>query len=508
MRDIVATIQPDQDDIVRAGLAATVCVQGAPGTGKTAVGLHRAAYLLYAHRDQLRRAGVLVVGPNRAFLGYIGEVLPALGEFTVEQRSVADLVPGVRVRGNDGAAVAALKGDGRMATVIRRALYANVRRPTEPVVLAVGARRWRVGTARLGQIVDDLLAHDVRYASARAMLSMRVADAILRQMEEAGDSPDDRVLDRVARSRPVREFVDAVWPKVEPASLVHRMFGDGRFLASAADGVLDPAEQRTLLWERPAKRPASVAWSIADAYCIDEAADLVERIGSFGHVVVDEAQDLSAMQARAIGRRCSTGSATVLGDLAQGTTPWAASAWRTLLRHLGKPDATVEVLTKGYRVPREIIGFANLLLPRIAPGVAPATSVRTAPGSLDVVAVDEAALVRTAVELATATAAREGSVAVVADDPLVGRLVGRLRAVGLEVSDLRDDEAPGRLAVVPATRVKGLEFDHVVVVEPAAIADAEQPPELGLRRLYVVLTRAVSTLAVLHARPLPAPLAA
>ncbi|MFL6139944.1 MAG: HelD family protein [Frankiaceae bacterium] len=508
MRDIVATIQPDQDEIVRADLSRTVCVQGAPGTGKTVVGLHRAAYLLYAHRDQLRRSGVLVVGPNRAFLGYIGEVLPALGELTVEQRSVDDLVPGVRIRGADPVPVAALKGDARMAAVLRRAVYAHVRRPDEPVVLPVGSRRWRVGSARLTAIVRDLLAHDVRYGSARAMLPMRVADAILRQMEEAGDSPDDRVLDRVARSRPVRDFVDATWPKLDPAAVVHRLLSDPEALARAADGILDADAQRLLLWAKPPQRPGGAPWSVADAYCIDEAADLIERTGSFGHVVVDEAQDLSAMQCRAIGRRCSTGSATVLGDLAQGTTPWAARDWATSLAEMGKPDAHVEVLTRGYRVPREIIGYANRVLPHIAPGVAPAVSVRTSPGALTVTAVSERALLATAVRLAVAAAAEEGSLAVVSDDGTAQRLLSRLRSAGLDVSDLTRDDAPGRLALVPASRVKGLEFDHVVVVEPAAIADAEGGEEQGLRRLYVVLTRAVSSLTVVHARPLPAALAA
>jgi DNA helicase IV len=506
MRDIVATIQPDQDDIVRADLAGTVCVQGAPGTGKTAVGLHRAAYLLYAHREQLRRAGVLVVGPNHAFLGYIGEVLPALGEFTVEQRSVDDLVPGVRVRGVDPPEVAMLKGDPRLATVLRRAVYAAIRRPSEPVVLASGSRRWRVGTSRLTAIADDLARHDVRYGSARTMLPMRIADAILRQMEEAGDSPDDRVLDRVARSRPVRDAADAIWPKVDPFALTHRLLSDPDALAAAAEGVLDADEQRLLLWERPAKRASAAAWSVADAYLVDEVADLVERTRSFGHVVVDEAQDLSPMQCRALGRRCSTGSATVLGDIAQGTAPWATRDWRETLRHLGKPDGHVEVLTLGYRVPREIIGFANRLLPRIAPGVAAAVSVRTAPGALAVRRVSSDRLLGDAAAATLAAASGDGSVAVVTDDAAAPRLLARLRRAGAEVSDLSRDETPGRLAVVPATKVKGLEFDHVVVVEPAAIAAAEPRPDLGLRRLYVVLTRAVSTLTVVHALPLPDPL--
>lgn len=503
MRDIVATIQPDQDEIVRSELSRTVCVQGAPGTGKTAVGLHRAAYLLYACREQLRRSGVLVVGPNRTFLGYIGEVLPALGELAVQQRSVDDLVAHVVPRATDPPAVARLKGDSRLAAVIARAVDGHLRAPQEPVVLPQGSRRWRVGTAALSDIVTDLHAHGLRYHAARAALPMRVADAILRQLEAAGDAPDDRVLDRVARSRPVRAFVDAVWPRLDAASVVFRLLSDPTFLAAAADGLLDTDEQRLLLWSTPARSARTTHWSVADAYCVDEAADLLDRTASFGHVILDEAQDLSPMQLRALARRCSTGSATVLGDLAQGTTPWAAESWADVLAHLGKPDAAIEVLTKGYRVPRELIDYANRLLPHIAADVAAAVSVRTAAGSLAVRRVSSERLDAEVAATTRLAAADGGSVAVIAADAAVPDALAALRAAGLEPHDLRSDDSAGRLAVVPATLAKGLEFDHVVVVEPAAIVAAEPR---GLRRLYVVLTRAVSALTVVHAHPLPAPL--
>ena len=502
MRDIVATIQPDQDEIVRADLKTTVCVQGAPGTGKTAVGLHRAAYLLYAHRDQLRRSGVLVVGPNRAFLGYIAEVLPALGEVTVAQRSLDTLVDDIAVTATDDDARAALLGQARMAEVIRRAIWGRVGKPTEAVVLPIGSRRWRVGSATLAGILDDLRAHGARYHASRTMLSMRIADHILRGMEESGDAPDDRTLDAVARTRPVKAAVDLLWPKTTAAAVIRGLFSDPVVLAAAADGVFDEDEQRTVLWAKPPRSLKACRWTAADAYCIDEAVDLLDRIPSVGHVILDEAQDLSSMQLRAIGRRCSTGSATVLGDLAQGTTPWAALQWSDVLADLGKPDAVVEVLTKGYRVPRQLIDYANRLLPVIAPGVAAVESVRSASGALTVV--DETDAVGRAAAVVVALDPDEGSVAVVCADRTADAVLAALVAAGLAPVDLRTAEAPGRLAVVPASLVKGLEFDHVVVVEPADIAEAEAR---GLRRLYVVLTRAVSALTIVHSRPLPAELA-
>ncbi len=285
MRDIVATIQPEQDLIVRSELDQSVCVQGAPGTGKTAVGLHRAAYLLYAHRDQLSRQGVLVVGPNASFLRYIGDVLPALGEIDAQQTTIEGLVQKTlarlnaryAIRGEDNPAVATLKGDARLATVVSRALWSQVVAPAEGLLVPRGARRWRLASYEVEEILDDLRGRAVRYGAARAMLPQRLAHAILVKMELAGDSPDDRVQDAVARSREVKRYVDAVWPAVDPARLVLRLLSDPDFLARAADGVLTDDEQRRLLWAKPPKGPGSARWSLADAVLIDEAQDLVER---------------------------------------------------------------------------------------------------------------------------------------------------------------------------------------------------------------------------------------
>jgi DNA helicase IV len=499
MRDIVATIQPEQDVIVRADVAETVCVQGAPGTGKTAVGLHRAAYLLYTFAERLRRSGVLVVGPNSAFLSYISAVLPALGEVDVRQVTLGELVATrVEVRGDDPPDVASLKGDARLAQVLRNAVYAGLVPPTEPLVVPRGSRRWRVPAHELARIVAELRDRDVRYGAARAMLAQRLAHAVLTKMEAAGESPDDRVQDAVARSAPVRKAVDVLWPAVDPVRVVMALLGDPSVLAAAADGVLTDEEQRLLLWDRPARGPKSARWSLAEAVLVDEAADLVQREPSLGHVVLDEAQDLSPMQLRAVGRRCSTGAATVLGDIAQGTTPWATDDWATTLHHLGKPQSHVEVLRRGYRVPAAVLDFASRLLPHIAPGVDPAESVRENTGALELVATDDLA---TAVdEQVRRVLADPGSVGVVVADDDVDAVSS---ALSVPHAVLGRDVDAHRVTLVPATLAKGLEYDHVVVVEPAGIVAAEPSAWQGLRRLYVVLTRAVSGLTVVHARPLP-----
>ena len=513
MRDIVATIQPDQDDLVRAELEQSICVQGAPGTGKTAVGLHRAAYLLYTYPERLRRSGVLVVGPNRAFLDYIGEVLPALGEIGVTQSTVAELLAPVPVRGADPDDVATLKGDARLAEVLRRAVVRLVRRPTDGVVVIVGTRRYRIPPERLRRYVDDLRRGEIPYAVARERLRLAVAEDVRRQREASGGAPSDSETARVARSAPVREFVDVVWPAVDPAVLVHDLLTDADRLAAAARGLLHPEEQELLAWPTPPRSARSARWSAADAVLIDEVAGLIARPESYGHVVLDEAQDLSPMQCRGVARRCPTGSVTVLGDLAQGTTPWSTSDWHVTLRHLGKAEARIEPLTRGYRVPADVIAFANRLLPHLAVGLEPATSVRRAAGGLRIRAVSDPAVA--AAEEALLGLTEEGSIGVIAADTQVPAVRTALTALGVDHLVLGADELqppaeaggdagpPPRVSVVPASLAKGLEYDQVVVAEPAAIVAAEAR---GLRRLYVVLTRAVTRLVVVHERPLPAEL--
>jgi DNA helicase IV len=507
MRDIVATIQPEQDDIVRAGAATTVCVQGAPGTGKTAVGLHRVAYLLYAHKEQVTRRGVIVVGPNLAFLSYIRNVLPALGELDVTQTTVTELVAAVPVRAEDTDEAATVKGDARMAQLLRRALWASIGPPSEPLVLSRGARRLRVSASQIEDLAAELRARGVRYGTGRELLEHRIAHTILLQLEAAGETCDDRTHDAVRRSAPVRKCVAQVWPKVDAKRLVFALLSDHNLLRENGRDLLSAVELDAIVWSKTPRGLGSAPWSRADQVLIDEAADLIERTPSLAHVVVDEAQDLSPMEVRAIGRRCATGAATVLGDLAQGTTPWAATSWPEMLGHLGKPDAAVRELDIGYRVPREILDYASRLLPLIAPGLAPAVSLRADRDALAVVLVSTAELgTRVAAACATALAGA-GSVAVICADVQTGEVRAALTTAGLAVSllggDSGDSGSESRLTIVPVTLAKGLEFDHVILVEPGRIAVGEA---YGLRRLYVALTRAVSRLTVFHTEPLPAAL--
>ncbi|MCR1984427.1 AAA family ATPase, partial [Cellulosimicrobium cellulans] len=352
----------------------------------------------------------------------------------------------------------------------------------------------------------QVVGREPRFDAGRDHLRHALAHRILVQIEESGEALDERAWDALARTRPVRDYTAAVWPKVTPTALLHRLLVDPAFLAASADGVLTAAEQELLRPARPSRTAGTTRWTLADLVLLDEVADLLARGASVAHVVVDEAQDLSPMMLRALGRRARTGSLTVLGDLAQATTPWGVSSWTDALTHLGKPDGHVEQLTAGFRVPGDVIEYAARLLPSIAPDLDPPVAVRRARGELVLTTGPLVELVRTALD-------REGSVGLIVPD--AGTDVARtaLAAAGLAfavVGEATDDagtvEFDARLDLVPASLAKGLEFDHVVLDDPEGVVRGEPDRVTGLRRLYVCLTRAVTSLAVRHRDDLPAEL--
>jgi hypothetical protein len=289
-----------------------------------------------------------------------------------------------------------------------------------------------------------------------------------------------------------------VWPELTAPALLTRLYADPEFLAASAGSLLDADEVAALF--RPAPRSsAATRWTPADAVLLDELDALLRPNETYVHAVVDEAQDLSAMQCRAVARRCPSGSMTVLGDLAQATTPWAPGDWSVTLRHLGNPlesGTQLRALTAGYRVPEEVLQFANRLLPYVAADVPSATSVRH---GADALRITRASPVSTEVRRCLAA---DGSVGVIVADPEVGGVLAALQAAGIDAHPL-DADLDARVEVVAATQAKGLEFDSVIVVEPAQIVAAEHHRVQGLRRLYVALTRAVSRLSIVHEQPLP-----
>ena len=523
MRDIVATVQREQDEIIRAPLPGVVVVQGGPGTGKTAVALHRAAYLLYTYRFPLERQGLLVIGPNRVFLRYIEQVLPSLGENGVVLGTAESLVPGVQVRGSDDPTTAALKREIRMVTLIDRAVRDRQRPLTRDVEVPFGSAVLRLTAQDSSEVVTAVRRRPGTHNSRRRQLETLVGRRLLGQYRRLLDRvaaadrvtslemEDDEFVREVRRVPALAEALDRMWPRLRPEELLHDLYGAPPLLRLAGHRAgLDDAEERALHRPRSAALE-EIPWSAADLPLIDEARVLLGPVTSgaddeprsYGHIVVDEAQDLSPMQLRMISRRSLSGSMTVVGDLAQATGSVAPTAWTEVLVHLapGRSARTVE-LSVNYRTPDEVMRVSSRVLRVATPWVRPPRSVRVTGQVPAVVAVGPGGLVAEVAAQAgrEATLVRGGTVGVVAPGSLAPALVSGLAAAGLAVGEASRDGLDQTITVVPVEVVKGLEFDSVVVVEPASIVDEE--PQ-GLRALYVALTRATRRLTIVHERPVP-----
>jgi DNA helicase IV len=496
MRDIVATIQSDQYRLITADPEGALVVQGGPGTGKTAVGLHRASWLLYTHRERLRR--VLVVGPNPTFMDYVSHVLPALGEEAVEQRAVSELLDGVETGREEAPDVARLKADTRLREVVARAVELAVRPAPAELVSYADGRFVSVKQREVAALLEQALASGDALGRAKERFRMTVLRRFYERYGELLGAGALRSFDELEAGLRRRGFLtrwlDGVLPLPRSDRLVARLLASPAALAAASEGILDAAERKLLLRDRP-RRVADVVWSEHDLPLLDEARTLLEGPPrAYGHVIVDEAQDLSPMQLLAISRRAVDGSLTILGDVAQATGPVVYRRWQELEPYLPEEaEVTIEELRHAYRVPAEIMELALPLLELIAPDVEPPLAYRRGGEPPRLVAVAAAELRAAALREAAALAELDGLVAVIAPPAL---------------TDGGTDGGAFDELVVPVLtprQAKGLEFDHVVVVEPAAIAEGG---EQGLRELYVALTRPTRTLVVVHARPLPEGMAA
>jgi DNA helicase IV len=509
MRDIVATIQGEQDEIIRWPADALVIVQGGPGTGKTAVGLHRAAYLLYERRVELERDGVLVVGPNPTFLEYISGVLPSLGETAVRQTTIEGLFgTRYRVTLEDPDDLARLKGEPRMAEIVGRACLTKLSRPTSDLTIDVLSRNVRLEVRAVRDALEKSLAGVRTLRLGRELFTERLQRMAFRAFAERHDpSVDEADFLRELRSTgSLTAARNQIWPSINPAQVVKELLSGGPLLRSAAAGILEENEVKLLASGRR-KRSGRGPWARADLPLLDEAeARIAGPSFVYGHVIVDEAQDLSPMEARMLGRRAREGSMTVLGDLAQATGLLAQTDWRETIRHLdAESEPKTFSLTVGYRVPRPIMEFANQLLPAVAPHVPATESIRfegTRPRLLPVEAAD---LLQRAWDEATVLAERWVTVGVIAPVSLRDRALALFSELDPEGERWREEHLDAGLTLLSPAVAKGLEFDAVVVLEPRRIAREELH---GHRMLYVALTRAVQELTVIHAEPLPELIAA
>ncbi|WIB68291.1 ATP-binding domain-containing protein [Curtobacterium sp. MCBD17_035] len=567
MTDIVATIQGEQDRIIRSAIEGVLVVQGGPGTGKTAVALHRAAYLLYSHRERLRGSGVLVVGPSPAFLTYIEQVLPSLGETGVVMASLGSLYPGVDTDRHDGARAAAVKGSAEMADLLRRAVRSRQIVPTETVTVDIEGERLVVPPSLIAAAMRKAQERGKPHNVARVTFNKAALDALTgllaEQLRERGttvDEADEKVLrEDVRSSYDVRVLLNGAWMPLPAEKFVEDLYARPNWLAS-----LTPhwsADRRALL-----RRSRGAGFTVEDVPLLDEAAELlgpfdpsgggarrqakaarqrdvenariaIENMGvegivtaeqvagsfaeggdprtiaeraaedrewTYGHIVVDEAQELSPMQWRVLARRNPLRSFTIVGDMAQGSSPAAARSWDDVLGALARRrrgraprvplDHRIEYLTVNYRTPRQIVEAAGRFAEDAGLAVTATRAVRDG-DPVEHVAVSRAGLVDAVVEQVRAERRRigTGTMGVIAPDDAIAVIRERLAAT---TDDLRSLEAPrpGAVTVLTGAEAKGLEFDGVVLVDPDGVgADAAR----AAAAVYVAMTRPTRRLVVL-----------
>ncbi|HSL73667.1 MAG TPA: hypothetical protein VK853_04340 [Ilumatobacteraceae bacterium] len=520
--DIVATIQGEQDEIIRSPQHGVLVVQGGPGTGKTVVALHRAAYLLYTHRFPLEDQGVLVIGPNRVFLRYIERVLPSLGEAGVEQVVLSDLVPGVQFLrpgdrdGADTATAARLKGDVRMSDVIDQAVTDRERPLRDDLVIPFRTGYVRLRVEESARIVRAARRRFRRHNSGRKFVENEVWSALAASYHDPEIGP--RTVKETLRGTPeMREALDRMWPLLTPAQLLHDLFGSKALLKLAARGVLDESEALALFRPR-SESVDDVRWTPADVALLDDARDVLgpkpgrngkidetDEIRTYGHIVIDEVQDLTPMQLKMATRRSLNGAMTIVGDLAQATGPLAPDDWDDVLDHLPdrKPSRVIG-LSVGYRIPGQIMELANRVMAAATPSLRSPVSVRVGDASPRIVRADAVLGRSVAVEVASLTSELPGaSLGVIAPDSMIDDLSEHLTAAGINHGTATRTGLDEGVTLVPVSVVKGLELDAVVVVEPSQIVSDH---EYGLRSLYVALTRPTQRLTIVHADELPEPL--
>lgn len=494
MREIVATIQGEQDVVIRSPLQGCLVVQGGPGTGKTAVGLHRAAFLLFQHRRELVRSGVLVIGPNRIFLDYIGNVLPSLGERSVQQQTLLDLcIPKVPIDGEDSVAVAKLKGSERMAELIDRAAKLAIVRPSTAVRIPLGVRTVVIEPEDISQWIDQALDSNQPINRRRVGLKAIMTNEMRRR------SGKDN-----AKADALRTALDKAWPLLQPKAFVEKLLSNADMLATAADGLYSPEEQVMLL----TRTGKNKVWTAADQIMVDEANNQLNGPPStVGHIVVDEAQDHSALALIALGRRCPGRSFTILGDLAQSTGAAGQENWDDVLKWLGSTAAEnrVEHLTIGYRVPAPVLEVANRLLALTGVTVPASRSARTEGVPPRVLLTSPADLSAAVVAEVTALKHHHKLTAVIAPDSVRPTIEAALSNTGWQPVNRVQNVDRLDVPIFSPEVVKGLEFDGVVLVNPGDILDGTTR---GARVLYVALTRAVQNLTLISDSELPPVLAA
>ena len=499
MRDIVATIQAGQDRLIRHALEEPLIIQGGPGTGKTAIGLHRASYLLFRYAESLKEDSVLVVAPTAVFLRYIAQVLPGLGDDSVQHVTVDSLGPRLTTAGADSDLARRVKASSSMATLISNYLDSRVGLTDKGETFDVGQGGMKVDAGEVNELVSQAKAATRNFSAGRQRFRASLIDRLARRSSSTADAVGSTLRSDAA----FNALVDRAWPTLSARQVVADLLTGPQRLRDAAEGLLSATEIDAIL-QPTIERLEDMTWSPADVPLVDEAEHLLGgTTRTYQHLIIDEAQDLSMMQLRMLARRCPSKSMTILGDLAQGTAPWAPRNWDAVADQLGIEEPKVELLTTGYRVPAEIIEEANSLVPSLGVDVPLTTSVRSTGHTPTHETLDPDDLIPELIERLRVAAKHQDSTAVILPSQLYDQVADACRAARVPFGEASKNDLVHRVTLLTYELAKGLEFDHAIVIDGGTPATS---PELDARHLYIAMTRAVNELTVLHVpRPVPPP---
>jgi DNA helicase IV len=444
---------------------------------------------------------MLVVAPSSALLTYFSGVLPSLDVSDIDQMDLDSLYGGeARVTATESAETARVKGSAAMSVLLGRALRQRIGWDEDELVLPLGADRIRIQGDEIRQIVDDVQERDLPHNEARDVLRQAMSALASKRHSE-----DQRLQNRPVRAneatiRRLSAFnnaLDRMWPTFAPEEFVRSLYSTQSWLIAAADGVLT-ADERARLFRSALD---GEAWTRADLFCLDEVSYLLNGdVMTYGHIVLDEAQDLLPMEARALARRCPSGSFTVLGDLAQATGVWVRDSWDELTQHLSATETSVNTLTIGYRVPAPALDLAARQLPLVSSDLTPPLSIRPGRGEPQFWHTSGENLLDDALVLAERYREEGLTSALIVPDNLYDRVLSAAADQEIKLGDGRDGDFSLETTVVPASLCKGLEFDVVILVEPALVAAQSVQ---GARQLYVAMTRCTQQLDIMHSEPLP-----
>lgn len=517
LKEIIKTIHASQYEIISAKRGGLHIIQGAPGTGKTVVGVHRASWLLFPGNDSdLKAEKTMIVGPNIAFIRYIENVVPSLGDETIVHRDLTRLGPKVTIGADESRSVAKLKGDLRLKSLLLQAVKDRLKFPQDDVIFNPPGQTRQLAlsaegiNSRLAQLIQDSLLDQGRnsYSSSRSIFKTWLLNSINSILKEnfEREGKQSRITPFLKESD-IETLVEKIWPSLSPASFLRDFYSSqGRIINAARD--LDFNIRELMLLERKASPQLSnEVWALSDVALLDFLTFIFYGFDTkdiFEYIIVDEAQDLTPMQFESIRRRSDTGDILLMGDLAQATGPWVYSSWNQIANYFGEKIERFDELEFGYRVPKQIFDYATRVLSHIDPNLKSPRLVRDVNVNPELKTFeDDTQLIKTLIEDLKTIDLNSSHVGLIVADSQAAKLVNELQNSGVSFNVLESNTLVEGLNIIPASRQKGLEFDQVIIIEPRNLINIE---EIGLRQLYVAVTRSLRGLSIYCTQEIPSEL--